>query len=80
MEAVGSVVTSFSASFATCLQLGLLKRFQATSEVVSNEPLLSQTPGDVSNPVQRSIFGVPLYSCPEAAPPAVPRRPSGLHS
>ncbi len=65
VERVGSVVTSFAASFQTVLALSLLKRFQPTADVVSNEPLLSQTPGDVANPVQRSIFGVPLYSAPE---------------
>jgi HK97 family phage major capsid protein len=65
VERVGSVVTSFSASFQTVLELGLLKRFEPTSSVVSNEPLLSQTPGDVANPVVRNIFGVPLYSAPE---------------
>jgi hypothetical protein len=55
---------SFAADFSTVLALGLLKRFQPTADVVSNEPLLSQTPGDVANPVQRSIVGVPLYSAP----------------
>lgn len=69
VEGVGSVVTSFAASFATVLELSLLKRFQPTADVVSNEPLLSQTPGDVSNPVKRSIFGVPLYSAPEGCIP-----------
>jgi HK97 family phage major capsid protein len=64
VEAVGSVVTSFAADFSTVLALSLLKRFQPTADVVSNEPLLSQSPGDVANPVQRSIFGVPLYSAP----------------
>lgn len=65
VERVGSVVTSFAASFATVLELGLLKRFQPTTDVVSNEPLLPQSPGDVTNPVVRQILGVPLYSAPE---------------
>jgi len=43
---------------------------------VSNEPLLAQTPGDVSNPVNRRIFGVPLYSVPESTD-ALPTIPDG---
>jgi HK97 family phage major capsid protein len=62
-------VTSFAANFETVNYLSKLKRFQATADVVSNEPLLSQGPGDVANPVQRSIFGVPLYSAPEGTIP-----------
>jgi HK97 family phage major capsid protein len=69
VESVGSVVTSFAASFETVNFLSKLKRFQPTADVVSNEPLLSQTPGDVANPVRRSIFGVPLYSAPEGTIP-----------
>jgi hypothetical protein len=65
VERVGSVVTSFAASFNTVLALSELKRFQPTADVVSNEPLLASTMGDVSNPVRRQIFGVPLYSVPE---------------
>jgi HK97 family phage major capsid protein len=65
VERVGSVVTSFAASFETVNFLSKLKRFASTTDVVSNEPLLSQTLGDVSNPVHRTIFGVPLYSAPE---------------
>ena len=65
VERVGSVVTSFAASFQTVNYLSKLKRFQPTTDVVSNEPLLSQTPGDLANPVQRQILGVPLYSAPE---------------
>lgn len=69
VEAVGSVVTSFSCSFATALELMQLKKFQPTATVVSNEPMLAIGPGDVSQPVARSIFGVPLYSCPEGYGP-----------
>jgi HK97 family phage major capsid protein len=69
VESVGSVVTSFAASFETVNFLSKLKRFQPTADVVSNEPLFSQTPGDVANPVRRSIFGVPLYSAPEGTIP-----------
>lgn len=64
VEGVGSVVTSFAASFETVLALTLLKKFQSTATVLSNEPLLAQGEGDVSQPVSRSIFGVPLYSAP----------------
>lgn len=60
------MVTGFAASFSTVELLSQIKRFQPTSEIVSNEPLLAQTPGDVSNPVTRRIFGVPLYSVPES--------------
>jgi hypothetical protein len=70
------VVTGFAASFSTVEQLSQIKRFQATSEIVSNEPLLAQTPGDVSNPVNRRIFGVPLYSVPESTD-ALPTIPDG---
>jgi hypothetical protein len=56
--------------------LSQLKRFEPTSTVVSNEPLLSQTPGDVSNPVNRRIFGVPLYSGPESTD-SLPTIPDG---
>jgi len=65
VERVGSVVTPFAASFNTVLDLALLKRFQNTTDVVSNEPLLAQTTGDVSNPLNHVIFGVPLHSAPE---------------
>ncbi|SPM43345.1 major capsid protein [Mycobacterium numidiamassiliense] len=65
IESVGSVCTSFAASFSTCLSLMELKKFGATTDVVSNEPLLAQGEGDVSQPVSRNIFGVPLYSAPE---------------
>ena len=64
VERVGSVVTAFCADFSTCLTLSLLKRFTATTQTISNEPLLAQTLGDVANPVQRQILGVPLYSAP----------------
>jgi hypothetical protein len=37
--------------------------------VVSNEPMLSIDRGDVSQPVARSIFGVPVYSAPEGTIP-----------
>jgi hypothetical protein len=69
IESVGSVCTSFAASLATVNYLSKVKRFEPTATVVSNEPLLSQTPGDVANPVQRSIFGVPLFSVPEGIIP-----------
>ena len=65
IERVGSVCTSFSASFSTCNQLSKLKEFADTTTVVSNEPLLAVAGGDVSQPVARSIFGVPLFSAPE---------------
>jgi HK97 family phage major capsid protein len=65
VERVGSVVTAFATSFSTANHLAKLKRFQPTIEVVNNEPLLAQSEGDVSNPVNRTIFGVPLYSAPE---------------
>lgn len=76
VEQYGSVVTGFAASFATVEQLSQIKRFQPTSEIVSNEPLLSQAPGDVSNPVNRRIFGVPLYSVPESTD-SLPTIPDG---
>jgi hypothetical protein len=57
--------------------LSQIKRFQATSEIVSNEPLLAQTPGDVANPVNRRIFGVPLYSVPESTD-SLPTIPDGV--
>ncbi|MFZ0712628.1 phage major capsid protein, partial [Mycobacterium sp.] len=66
VEQYGSVITGFAASFSTVEQLSQLKRFEATATIVSNEPLLAQSPGDVSNPVNRRIFGVPLYSVPES--------------
>jgi hypothetical protein len=47
VEQYGSVVTGFAASFATVELLSQIKRFEATATVVSNEPLLSQAPGDV---------------------------------
>ncbi len=65
LESVGVVCTSFAASFATVLELALLKEFQTTSEIVSNRPLLASSPGDVQNPTVRTIFGVPLYAVPE---------------
>jgi HK97 family phage major capsid protein len=65
VEHVGSVVTAFAASFSTVNYLSKVKRFQTTADVVSNEPLLAMGEGDVSQPVARSIFGVPLYSAPE---------------
>jgi HK97 family phage major capsid protein len=64
VERVGSVVTAFAADFSTCLTLSLLKRFGTTTQTISNEPLLAQSPGDVANPTQRQILGVPLYSAP----------------
>ena len=76
VEQYGSVVTGFAASFATVELLSQIKRFEATSTVVSNEPLLSQTPGDIANPVNRRIFGVPLYSVPESTE-SLPTIPDG---
>lgn len=76
VEQYGSVVTGFAASFTTVEQLSQIKRFEPTATVVSNEPILAQTPGDVTNPVIRRIFGVPLYSVPESTD-ALPTIPDG---
>ena len=76
VEQFGSVVTGFAASFATVEKLSILKKFEATATIISNEYLLSQSPGDVSNPVQRRILGVPLYSVPETTD-ALPTIPDG---
>lgn len=77
VERYGSVVTAFVASFNTVYQLTLLKRFEPTATVVSSEPLMAQTPGDISTPVNRQIFGVPLYSVPETTL-ALPTIPDGV--
>jgi HK97 family phage major capsid protein len=76
VEQYGSVVTGFAASFTTVEQLSQIKRFEPTSTVVSNEPILAQSPGDVANPVNRRIFGVPLYSVPESTD-SLPTIPDG---
>lgn len=61
-ERIGGTATAFAASYSTVLRLMQVKEY---STVGSNEPLLSQTDGNVGVPLQRSIFGVPLYSLPE---------------
>jgi HK97 family phage major capsid protein len=76
VEQFGSVVTAFVGSFSTVEQLSLIKRFESTSTIINNEYLLSQSPGDASNPVQRRILGVPLYSVPESTD-ALPTIPDG---
>ena len=48
VEQYGSVLTGFAASFATVELLSQIKRFEATAEIVSNEPLLAETPGTPS--------------------------------
>jgi HK97 family phage major capsid protein len=69
IERYGSVCTSFAASFQTVNYLSKIKKFQTTGDVISNEPILSVGEGDVSQPVSRSVFGVPVYSVPEGAIP-----------
>ena len=44
------MITGFAASFATVELLSQIKRFEATAEIVSNEPLLAQTPGRCVKP------------------------------
>jgi HK97 family phage major capsid protein len=65
IERFGSVCTSFAASFSTVNALSKIKKFQDSATVLSNEPILAVGEGDVSQPVSRSVFGVPVYSVPE---------------
>ena len=59
LESVGVVCTSFAASFTTCLELALLKEFEATAEIISNRPLLASTPGQRPKPDRANHFRRP---------------------